>query len=428
MANYHVQPSKLQGDIVIPPSKSHTLRAILFATMAQGVSTIRNYLSSLDTVAMIDACRLLGAEIKISDTQLTITGCAGKPQTPADVIDAGNSGQVLRFVAAIAALTEGYTVITGDESIRNNRPIQPLLDGLTQAAVLAVSSQSNGYAPVIIKGPLRGGATITINGEDSQPVSGILMAAAFASQPIVIQVTEPGEKPWIDLTLAWFDRLDIAYQRQGYSEYTVMGNTEYAGFDYTVPGDFSSCAFPVVAALITASAVKLHHLDPKDAQGDKALLSVLQTLGADLQFDDQQILSIRSSGNIRGRRIEVNDFIDAVPILAVLACFIDGETVITGAAIARHKESDRLAAISEELKKMGANIVEDPDGLRIKPAFLTGARVSSHHDHRIAMALAVAGMAAEGETIIEEIACVDKSYPGFAEALWHLGAKIEVAA
>jgi len=155
MANYHIQPSKLQGEIVIPPSKSQTLRAILFATMAHGMSTIRNYLSSPDTVAMINACRLLGAEIKINDAQLTITGCAGKPQTPADIIDAGNSGQVLRFVAAIAALTEGYTVITGDQSIRSNRPIQPLLEGLTQADVLAVSSQCNGYAPVIIKGPLR---------------------------------------------------------------------------------------------------------------------------------------------------------------------------------------------------------------------------------------------------------------------------------
>ncbi|PJD91586.1 MAG: 3-phosphoshikimate 1-carboxyvinyltransferase [Legionella sp.] len=424
--HYRVQPSVLHGTMVIPPSKSHTLRAILFASLATGTSTIRNYLCSPDTAAMITACRYLGASILEEERVLHIQGCAGKPKTPEQVIDAGNSGQVLRFIAAIAALTEGYTILTGDPSIRTNRPMQPLLDGLRQLQVFAVSAHDNGFAPIIIKGPLQGGV-VTVNGEDSQPISGLLMAAAFAQHPTVLHVVQPGEQPWIDVTLNWFDRLGIGYHRKGYTHYEVSGNAQYAGFDYTVPGDFSSCAFPVVAALITHADLELHHIDLQDAQGDKALLFVLQQMGAQLQFDsEKKILAVKPSKFMKGRLIDVNDFIDAVPILAVMACFVAGETVITGAAIARKKESDRLSVITQELRKMGADIIEYDDGLRIRPAILRGAKVMSADDHRIAMALAVAGLRAHGKTIVEHVACVDKSYPNFAKSFCDVGASIEI--
>ena len=167
---YRVRPSRLQGGITIPPSKSHTLRAILFATMAHGQSVIRNYLPSPDTQAMLRACTLLGAKFEVEKESLRIDGVGGLPSTPADVIDAGNSGQVLRFVAAVAALTSGYTVLTGDESIRTLRPVQPLLEGLSGLGVLAVSTQGNGSAPIIVKGPMLGGMT-RLDGADSQPVS-----------------------------------------------------------------------------------------------------------------------------------------------------------------------------------------------------------------------------------------------------------------
>ncbi|HVT62080.1 MAG TPA: 3-phosphoshikimate 1-carboxyvinyltransferase [Legionellaceae bacterium] len=426
MMYYRIQASNLCGSLVIPPSKSHTLRAILFASMADGKSIIRNYLTSPDTQAMLCACKQLGADITVQADALLIHGCAGSPKTPDNIIDAGNSGQVLRFIAAIAALTDGYTVLTGDHSIRTNRPIQALLTGLNALNVWAVSTQNNGFAPMIIKGPLLGGET-TLNGADSQPVSALLMAAAFAKYPTVIHVDRPGEKPWVDLTLDWLKRMGIMYQRQGYTQYQLFGNARYAGFEYTVPGDFSSCAFPTIAALITNSTLELHGLDKDDVQGDKILLDVLESCGAQLQWDQsKKIVTIHPSGTLCGQTIDVNHFIDAVPILTVMACFMSGETKLTGAGIARHKECDRLAIITQELRKMGADITEEAEGLRIRPAVLKGAMVSSAQDHRIAMALAIAALRAEGETIIKEVACVEKSYPGFAQSMQKIGAYIEL--
>lgn len=424
---YLIKRSILQGSITIPPSKSHTLRAILFASLAKGKSTIHRYLPSPDTQAMIEACQLMGAQITVEEQKLTIVGTDFHPQTPSNIIDAGNSGQVLRFIAAIAALTSGYTVITGDHSVRTNRPVQPLLDALTRLNVFATSTKGDGSAPILIKGPLQGGIT-TLDGEDSQPVSGLLMACAFANKSTIINVTNPGEKPWVDLTLAWFKRLGIDYQQQDYTQYKISGNARYVGFEYTVPGDFSSCAFPLVAALITQSEIILNNLDMEDAQGDKALIFALQAMGASIEIDQdkKQVIVKKSAAGFTGKSINVNNFIDAVPIVAVLGCFAQGETTITGAAIARKKESDRLSTITRELKKMGADITEFEDGLMIKPVKLKGTKVLSFNDHRIAMSLSVAALSAEGETIVEDIACVNKSYPNFAQALQHLGAAIEV--
>lgn len=422
---YRIRPSRLQGSITVPPSKSHTLRAILFASMACGQSAIRHYLVSPDTQAMVRACEALGAQIVITADHMKVTGVGGKPYTPGYPIDAGNSGQVLRFVAAVAALCDGETTLSGDESIRTLRPIQPLLEGLQRLGVSAESILGNGFAPIRVKGPLRGGTT-QLEGADSQPVSALLIAGAFASQPTVINVSDPGETPWIDLTLDWLRRMGIVYEREGYTRYTVFGNAAYPGFDYSVPGDFSSCAFPLIAALVTGSSVSLHHLDMHDPQGDKALIKMLQTMGASITIDTaHQVLTVHSSGTLIGKTLNVNQYIDALPILAVLGCFASGETILTGAAIARNKESDRISAIAQGLRAMGGDVEELADGLRIRPAQLTGAVVTSFSDHRIAMALSVAGLAAQGETIVENVSCVAKSYPDFLHAMQHLGADME---
>lgn len=424
--NYLVKNSSLKGMLTVPPSKSHTLRAILFASMAEGKSIIRNYLQSPDTQAMIKACQQLGAQVFIKEQQLEIVGVAGKPKTPDNIIDAGNSGQVLRFITAVTALTSKYSVITGDNSIRTNRPIVPLLKALNDLNVFAVSTKGDGFAPVVIKGPLSGGVA-HLDGQDSQPVSGLLIAAAFASNPTELFISEPGERPWVDLTLNWFKQLGIEFERKDYGYYKVFGRSAYSGFDYTVPGDFSSCAFPLIAALITGSEVQLNGLNMQDVQGDKALIFVLQTMNAQIEFDAKvQALRVKKTPYLTGCTINVNDFIDAVPILAVAGCFAEGETCITGAAIARTKESNRLACMVQELSKMGAQITEHEDGLYIKQSDLKGARVQSHADHRIAMALTTAALAAKGETVIEDIACITKSYPQFASDLQRLGAYIEL--
>lgn len=419
-----VQKSCLAGTVSLPPSKSHTIRAILLAAFAKGTSHLHYLLDSPDARCAIQAACQFGAKVTYTSTGLAIQGVAGYPRTPDNVIDAGNSGQVLRFAGALAALSDGYTVITGDESIRSNRPIQPLLDGLKGLKAWAISTRENGYAPLIVKGPLQPGKT-SLEGQDSQPVSALLMAAAFTEGQTEIHVQHAGEKPWLALTLSWLDRLGVSYTHQNLEHFTVYGQRIRPAFEVTIPGDLSSLAFPLTAALITKSEILIQHVNLQDVQGDKALVFLLQRMGACLEIDSSLChLRVLPTQRLKGQIIDVNDFIDAVPILAVLGCFAEGETQIMNASIARQKESNRLACMTAELKKMGAIIEETEDGLRVKQSLLKGTCVNSHGDHRLAMALIVAGLGAEGVTEVQGVECVSKSYPNFLEDLKKIGAHV----
>jgi 3-phosphoshikimate 1-carboxyvinyltransferase len=396
------------------------MRALIFASLVKERSVIRNYLHSPDTDAMIHACRLMGAEIKVMDEILEIEGNL----TPAqDVIDAGNSGLVLRFIGAISALTSHYTIITGDDSIRSRRPVKPLLDGLTQLRAFAVSSRGNDHAPIIIKGPLKGGIAV-IDGEDSQPVSGLLMASAFATKKTELFVTNPGEKPFVAMTLSWFDKLGIPYENDNYEKYVIQGGAEIEGFDYRVPADWSSASYPIAAALITHSELTIEGVDFSDSQGDKELVTLLQEMGARFHIEGQK-LTVLPGSKLKGQKIDIGRFIDAITLLPVIGCFAEGKTEITGGAIARLKECDRIKSIVSELKKMGAKIVETEDGLIVEQSELHGTSTQSYADHRMAMSLTVAGLGATGETLVTGTEMIAKSFPGFFDRLREVGAKIE---
>lgn len=417
-----IYKSQLEGTICLPPSKSHSIRAILLGALACGTSYVYQPLRSPDIMQAIQAARQLGAVILDHLDYLEIQGLKGNPHTPDNVIDAGNSGQVLRFVSALAALGEHYTVVTGDQSVRSNRPIQPLLEGLRHLGVFAESTRQNGYAPVMIKGPLQPGRTC-LSGEDSQPVSALLMAAAFVEGETEIQVQYPGEKPWIDLTLAWLKRLGVPYQNENFEYFKVKGSKYHPAFSVRIPGDFSSAAFPLVAALLTHSEIQIDNVEMEDVQGDKAIISLLQQMGALIEIDSKhQCIKVLKGPRLKGGLIDVNPIIDAIPILAVVGCYAEDETRLINGAIGRHKECDRIACIASELKKMGAKIDIIGDELRIHPAPLHGATVQSHHDHRIALALIVAGLVAEGETYLEGVECIQKSYPSFIKDMQCLGA------
>ena len=422
MTSVYLKPSLLGGTLSVPPSKSHTLRAILFATLAQDSSIIHNYLHSPDTDAMIKACRQLGAHITVFDKRLEI-----KPhlRPPEDVIDAGNSGQVLRFLGAVLALFPQYCVVTGDVSIRHSRPVLPLLEGLSQLGAFATSMCGNQQAPIIVKGPLKGG-TALVEGEDSQPISGLLIASAFAPCKTEIFVTNPGEVSWIKLTLDWFDFLGISYTHESFERYCLPGGSVIKGFEYTVPSDFSSASYAIAAALITQSELTLTGMDLRDIQGDKEVIFLLQRMGARIEINsEKQTITVLKGGSLEGSLINVNEFIDALPLLSVMGCFATGVTTITNGKIARKKESDRISCIVSELKKMGADITEQEDGVIVKQSVLKGACLKSHNDHRMAMSLAVASLGAEGSSMIEGVDCVSKSYRGFFDELKRLGAFIE---
>jgi 3-phosphoshikimate 1-carboxyvinyltransferase len=388
------------------------------------MSEIHNYLPSPDAAAMVEAFQLFGATIHQTPSTIYIEGLNGKISQTEDIINAGNSGIVLRFCTALGALSKNCVVITGDHSIRHQRPMGPLLSGLRQLNVSAQSMRGDDYAPVIIQGAMQSGKTL-ISGQDSQPVSALIIAAAFADGPIEIVVENPGEKPWIDLTLHWLDRLNIPYKREGYSSYFLEGRTRYPGFEYSVPGDLSSAAFPIAAALITQSEITVQNIDLEDPQGDKEALFLFKKMGAQFEIDKQaKTLRVLKGPPLVGTIIDVNNFIDAIPILAVVACFAKGETVLYNGAIARQKESNRLTCMATELKKMGAKIAETADGLRINGAILHGTHLLSYNDHRIAMSLAIAGLGADGITTISPIHCIAKTYPTFVQDFNNLGADI----
>ncbi len=416
-----ILPSKLQGTLKIPPSKSHSIRAVIFALMASGTSYIENALISPDVEAAIRAVELFGAVVKKNKGVLEITGVGGNLRAAGDVINAGNSGLILRFIAAIGALQRSYTIITGDDSIRHRRPMAPLLSGLQQLGAFAVSSTLDGYAPIVVRGPMEGNKA-RITGEDSQPVSALLIASSFRNGSTTLIVDNPGETPWIDMTLYWLRRFGADITHKDYSHYKISGGLSYSGFSTVIPGDLSSLSYPVAAALITGSVLTISSVDMSDIQGDKRFIDILISMGASIEIEGTTL--ILKKGSFQGGVIDVNGCIDMVTIIAVVACFAKQETVITGAGIARHKESDRLFAITQELRKMGAHIVETQDGLVIQPSILKGAVLDAHSDHRIALALSVAALGAQGESIIHGTSCIAKTYPYFQEAFSSIGGQI----
>ncbi len=377
------------------------MRALVLALMANGKSRIHNYLKSPDTNSMIEALRKLGAKVAVSETTLEIQGTRAWKDAR---INAGNSGQVYRFIGALAALSNTVTQITGDQSICTNRPIQPLIDALKEGGAHVE------FPPLQIQGPLKPG-TFHIQGEDSQPVSALIMATAFLSGPSHIYVSNPGEKPWIELTLHWLKKFKIDVVNENFEHFIVPGKASIQGFETTIPGDWSTAAYPIAASLITGKEIFLQNLDSNDVQGDKQIVDALKQMGANIEN-----LRVKKS-SLRGIKIDVNNFIDALPILAVLGCYATGKTELVNGKIARFKESDRIHAIATELKKMGANIEETEDGLIIFQSSLKGAHLHSHKDHRIAMALHVAALGAKGKTTIDDTDCIGKSCPNFYDLI-----------
>lgn len=417
-----VIPSAIGGRIHVPPSKSHTHRAILFASLAEGVSTIDNYLDSPDSDAMIYACRLLGAKITKRKNSLIIEGNSGQLTPPEDVIHVGNSGIALRFISALASLSSLPIVITGDASIRSQRPMDVLLRALTELGVHAVSTRHNGFAPLIIKGPIKNTKT-KVFGADSQFVSALLILGAFSKTPIEFDVEEPGELPWVNLTLSWLDFLKVPYENKEFKMFRVGGGPKIKGFDYYVPGDMSSGAFSVTAAVIKGAQLSVEGLDFHDVQGDKLYFDILKKMGAKIEISAaDRCIQVLPGSQLKGVTVSINECIDAICALAVAACYAEGVTIIKDATVARTKECDRIEALVNELTKMGAIIRATEDGLEITGAPLKGAEVSSHHDHRMAMALAVAGLGAKGPTFVHGMECIGKTYATFIEDFKAIGA------
>jgi 3-phosphoshikimate 1-carboxyvinyltransferase len=279
--------------------------------------------------------------------------------------------------------------------------------------------------PFWVCGPLRGGKT-TVNGFSSQFVSSLLFSCPCAPADTEFTIENLHERPYVEMSMRWLDRQGIRYDASaGLERFRVFGGQNYKALHYTVPGDFSSATFAAVAAPLTGSRLTLDGLDFSDSQGDKAVFGVIEAMGATVKRDISGAV-VEGGENLHGLTIDLNAMPDALPALSVLGCAAAGETKIVNVAQARIKETDRIAVMAAELKKMGADISEEKDGLRVKQCRLRGANVDGHGDHRVVMALALAGLVADGETIIDSAEAAAVTYPTFLEDFRALGANIEI--
>ncbi|WP_317336213.1 3-phosphoshikimate 1-carboxyvinyltransferase, partial [Streptococcus orisratti] len=418
-------PSKLKSSFPLyaPPSKSHTMRALLLLSLANGSSKIINYLKSNDTLAMIETLQANGCHITTNKNTLEIIGNPNQWKTPHPYINAKNSGQIFRFCTSQAARSSYPITITGDHSIRNNRPIQPLLQALSQLNCTITHLSPPHLVPFEISGPINPGE-ISLIGQDSQIISSLLMVLPFLNKSSIINVVEPGETPWIDLTLYWLKKLGANIDHYKYTYYHIQGNLSYSGFEVNIPSDFSSMAFLIAIAITNNMYIEINDVDFSDIQGDKKFIDLLITMGAKIQknFTKKSLKIFPSLNFLKGVSIDINPFIDAIPILAVIACFAKGTTKIYNGSIAKNKESNRLKTITQELLKMNANIQEMEDGLIIHTSKLSPCKtLYSHNDHRIAMALIVASLTILGESCIKNISCINKSFPDFINIISSLG-------
>ncbi len=420
-----VSPARLSGEVLIPASKSHTIRALLIASLASGRSVISNPLHSADAEACVQACRALGAVVDTSGSDWLVDGIAG-PQPADNVIDTMNSGTTLYLTASLAALADGWTFFTGDHQIRR-RPAGKLLTALEGLGAQAFSAKGNGCAPFAIRGPWKGGR-ISIECPTSQYLSSLLLAAPLAAPGVVTEIEVPllNEVPYAEMTLKWLDDQKISYEKREMSWFRVPGGQAYHPFSRPVPGDWSSATFFFVAAAVCRSRLTLHGLDYSDTQGDKAVVEMLRRMGAQIEITPDprggHVLTIEVN-QLKGAELDLNFTPDALPALAVAACYAEGETRLVNVEHARLKETDRIAVMSAELTKMGAKIEERRDGLVIHGGVpLKGTLVDGHHDHRVVMSLALAALGATGDTQIETAEAAAVTFPNFFDLLARLKA------
>jgi 3-phosphoshikimate 1-carboxyvinyltransferase len=423
---WRIRPSELYGTIAIPPSKSHTIRALLVATLCNGTSTIRRPLLHGDGASAIGASIGLGATVDRNGTDLVVKGIGATFDGGGDAIDMGNSGTSTNLFTSVAALGSRKRRLDGDDSLRS-RPFRPLLDALTQlGAIYEIDAGASRDLPFTIQGPIKGGS-VTVNGRSSQFVSSLLFACPLLEADSTVMVENVREQPYIALTLWWLEKQGIILSHENdLSRFSIKGGQAYTPFDMAIPSDFSSATFAACAAAITGSSIKLTGLDFTDPQGDKGVFEVLKNMGATVAFGNNGVTVSASSKGIRGAAIDLNAMPDALPAISVAACMAFGETSIVNVAHARDKETDRITVMREELSKMGANIVEREDGLTVRKSALRGAHVNGRNDHRVVMALALAGMVAKGETVIDTAEAAAVTYPDFVADFNKLGADIIV--
>lgn len=405
---------KANGTVSPPASKSYTHRAIIMSALSGGRCHISNPLDSFDTRATADAMRSMGATVDWRNDGIYVE--SNKLHAPDKTIDVLNSGTTMRLMTGIVALFDSTTTITGDESIRK-RPMGPLLNALEDCGVRCESD--DGKAPIRITGPVKGGR-IEIDGSmSSQFVSSMLMMAPLIGEPTdIILKGKVVSQPYIDITLSMMRRFGIDAIRTD-SGYHVDPQ-QYRPCDFTVPTDFSSAAFPLVAGGLSGK-VSVDGVDMSDPQGDKRIVDILRMVGCTVDIDRDTIICTHN-GRPKACDIDISNVPDLFPIVAVLLSTADGTSRLYGAPQLRFKESDRIRSVEDMLNTLGADVRGTDDGCVINGVErLKGGRIDHKGDHRLMMAAAIASLVSDGPVSMDDDKCWNVSYPGFIEQMRSLG-------
>ncbi|MDP6924310.1 MAG: 3-phosphoshikimate 1-carboxyvinyltransferase [Candidatus Scalindua sp.] len=413
-----IKPAEnVNATVTIPGSKSYTNRALITSLLANGESVMKNALLSEDTRVMISCLGELGIPVSVIEEENTIRiiGCEGKIPVDRASLFARNAGTVVRFMTAALTLGDGKYEIDGIERMRQ-RPIQQLIDALNQLGADVSSKEGTGCPPVLINASGLKGGTVKIPGNiSSQYISAILLTAPYANSDVrIVVIDDLASKNYVDMTLDVMSRFGVAVERDSYKEFSVKSGRVYKGCEYMVEPDASGASYFLAAAAITGGKVRVEGLGEGSLQGDARFVDILGKMGCRTK-KSHDWLEVEG-GELRGIDVDMNDTPDVVQTLAPVAAFAKGNTRIRNVKNLRYKETDRITAVVNELKKVGVEAREFEDGIEIIPSPPHSADISTYNDHRMAMSFALFGLRTKGIKI-KNPECVEKTFPDYFERL-----------
>jgi len=411
-----VKPSAVNGTQMAPASKSMMQRAIAIAALADGTSVLHNYTPCNDSDAALKIAENLGATVTVSGTDVTIAGGFSPVRSR---LNCGEAGLGIRMFTPIASLANHEMVLEGEGSLKT-RPVTMLEGPLGELGVDIKTN--NGFVPITLNGPLKGGAAFIDGSMSSQMLTGMLIALPLAQNDTVLTVKDLKSKPYIDMTLEIMADFGITVTHDNYKTFSIKGNQQYKAREYAVEGDWSGASFPLAAAGISGS-VTVTNLRSDSKQADIAFLEALRRAGASVQQNPDSVTVQKKQLN--AFEFDANECPDLFPPLVSLAANCSGVTKLYGVGRLKHKESDRATVLKDEFAKLGVQVDIDDDCMRVTGGPISGAPMFAHNDHRIAMTAAVAALNADTPIEIENAECIDKSYPGFYDDFASIGAIVE---
>ncbi|KKS98374.1 MAG: 3-phosphoshikimate 1-carboxyvinyltransferase, 3-phosphoshikimate 1-carboxyvinyltransferase [Candidatus Gottesmanbacteria bacterium GW2011_GWA2_43_14] len=423
-----ITPSKISGTVSAPSSKSLSHRALITASLSDGISEIDNLSDCRDVLLTLAGLQSLGAGIILKKKQVRIsTGSLLKPDKQVRCIDCGDSGTSARFLTAVATVSGKKILIDGSRRLRT-RPMAELIRLLRLNGAHIKETHKNGQLPLEIYPAKLTGGSFRINSDDSsQFISAMLLIAPLMEKALRLNINGNHSRPYIDMTVETMEKFGLKIKTLK-NNLSVSENQHYRARKLTLEGDYSAAAYFFAAAMMTQSTVTVKNLKTASLQADRRFLSVASEMGAHVRIKNKGTVEISGKEKkYRGLKINLGQSPDLVPVVAVLAGNTTGPIEIYDIAHLRHKESDRIKSLTHNLTMMGLKVNTSESKLKVFPGLLQAARIDAFDDHRICMAFTVAALAAGGQTVIKGAESVNKSYPGFFADLLKLGAKVRLS-